>query len=150
MKSSYKLIASYFQTLHKKVTGIELSMATKLKSLGDETLDYKAFSVFYHKLVIGIKSSLLDVAIEAFSRGLISPSVKSCVADNHFMQTKEARANYLLEAILEKIQNSPSSFEDFADVLESIPSLGYLAEGMREEKKCLLTKQNEKRVSFGR
>ena len=106
-----------------------------------DSLELQAFSSLYNRLLTGIKSSLHDVAFDAFSKNLISPSVKNVVVDHHNSQTKEIRADSLLEAVLERIQNIPSTYEDFAAVLEAIPSLDYLGEEMKNKRSQLIAER---------
>ena len=106
----------------------------------EENVEYQAFKQLYDRLLTDVKSGLYDVTSGAFSRSLIPKEIKSEVYEvtGHSQKYKTQR---LLSAIHNKIRNRPSDFEEFANVLESVISLEYLAKEMRNKKKDLrLTK----------
>ena len=73
---------------------------------------------------------------------LITPHVKS-VAENLSI-AEHSRVTTVLDALLHRIKNQPETFDIFADVLESIDSLSYLAKGMRELRTQLAKEESDR------
>ena len=94
------------------------------------SVKYRTFRKMYTTLHTGVQPGLSHVVTEVFSKELITPYVKS-VAENLSI-TEHSRVSSVLDALLSRIKNKPETFDIFADVLDSIESLSYLAKGMRE------------------
>ena len=96
------------------------------------TVEYRTFRQMYSKLHTAVEAGLSDVINEVFSKGLITPHTKS-VAENLSVGAP-SRVSTVLNALLQRIRTNPETFDQFADILESIDCFIYLAKKMREQK----------------
>lgn len=95
-------------------------------------IEHQAFTSLYDTLQTGIQSGIDDIVGKAFAKGLVPPHVKSVSGNSSGPQSEGNRTSILLDAVLERIQNLPDTYEDFACVLERITAFKYLADMMRE------------------
>ena len=108
-------------------------------------IEHQAFAALYDILQTGIQSGIDDIVGKAFSKGLVPPHVKCVSGNSSGPQSEGNRTSILLNAILERIQNLPDTYQEFASVLERITAFKYLADMMRE-KKSKITKDELERV----
>ena len=123
-------------------------MAAAVSTASEDSIEFRAFTELYHKLTNGIKSGLIDVCLQAFSKHLFPPEVKSKVLDNASLLSIEQRANIMLEAIHNLIKNCPSTYDEFADILVTIPSMKYLADAMKQKKETLANSMDRRLSSY--
>ena len=124
------------------------NMAAAVSTVSEDSIEFRAFTELYHKLTNGIKSGLMDVCLPAFSKHLFPPEVKSKVLDNASLLSIEQRANVMLEAIHNLIKNCPSVYDEFADILVTIPSMKYLADAMKQKKETLANSMDRRLSSY--
>ena len=115
-------------------------------------IEHQAFTALYDNLQTGIQSGIDDIVGKAFSKGLVPPHVECVSGNSSGPQSEGNRTSILLNAILERIQNLPDTYQEFASVLERITAFKYLADMMREKKSKITkdeleTVQRQKEVS---
>lgn len=115
-------------------------------------IEYQAFTALYGTLQTGIQSGIDDVVGKAFSKGLVPPHVKSIAGNSRGPQSEGNRTSILLDAIQERTSNLPSTYEEFASVLDEITAFQYLAAKMRYKKNEIaeneLKKQKQVSIYF--
>lgn len=124
------------------------NMAAAVSTASEDSIEFRAFTELYHRLTNGIKSGLIEVCLPAFSKHLFPSEVKSKVLDNASLPSTELRANIMLEAIHNLIKNRPSTYNEFADILGSIPSMKYLADEMKQKKEKLAISMDRRQNSY--
>lgn len=97
-------------------------------------IEHQAFTALYYTLQTGIQSGICDVIGKAFSKGLVPPHVHNVAGNIIGPQSDYSRASIFLNAIQQRIQNLPSTYEEFACVLDEVPAFRYLAVNMRVKK----------------
>ena len=92
---------------------------------------YRASRALFDLLVNGVKSAVENVASKAFQCNLItSQSLGNATNPN---KDEAHRANKLLQAILAQVEQNSTHFDEFVDILQSVPSLKELAVKLEAE-----------------
>lgn len=109
----------------------------------DSNVEYKAFSLLYDTIQTGIQSGIDDVVGKAFSKGLISPHVKSVAGNATSTMSPGNRTAHLLDAILARTKIYPNTYDDFASVLDQITAFQFIVEMMQDRKREVQKQKEE-------
>lgn len=96
------------------------------------SIKYQVFRSYFDRLVTLLRPCTEEVAIKAFSKGLISSSFLRENYDES-QQDRTLRTRDLLIQILDKIECKESNFDDFISIIREISSLIDFADKLMRE-----------------
>ena len=110
------------------ITDAIRSLFTSKRSFGYSEDGHTVIREHFHELVDAVsRLGMLDVTLQAYSKGLITDEVKNTVLSVNGT-SEGVRANILVSAIKERIKGDPSAFDAFVEILRSEPAYKHLAD----------------------
>lgn len=102
------------------------------KSSGNSS-GHAAIQKHFNKLWDAISNSgMNELTTKAFEKHLITPELERMVFSTNGTSS-DVKANALLSAIHVRIKTDPSAFDDFVEILRSMPAYQYLADNLTKE-----------------